>query len=206
MQSLGLEEKHWQKWNLYLSSPKNLRNNQSLTNADYRIKSNLQIKTKINKKQCKSNIVHENRKTWAKQVPGELTRGMVKESVRERDSRVEAVLNGEHEIERNRKTRKHVLEDQSLVLQFLPLRHCEWGPPITTETHHSSSSATDVHVFHCCLLALLLVLLITRHSCWVSKSNIVRAETWDHTRIELCRKEPFGFGFALLVMLQLINT
>lgn len=196
MQSLGLEEKHWQKWNLYLSSPKNLRNNQSLTNADYRIKSNLQIKTKINKKQCKSNIVHENRKTWAKQVPGELTRGMVKESVRERDSRVEAVLNGEHEIERNRKTRKHVLEDQSLVLQFLPLRHCEWRPPTIpiTQTHQSSSSSSAtavVHVFHYSYLVLLLLTTTTRqHSfcCWVSKSNIVRAETsWDHTQVALCR-------------------
>ena len=34
-----------------------------ITKDYYRIKSNLQIKTKINKKQCKSNIVHENRKT-----------------------------------------------------------------------------------------------------------------------------------------------
>jgi len=76
---------------------------------------------------------------------GKLTCGVVKEGMW---YRVEAPLNGEHEIMRHRNTRKHVLEDQSLVLQLLPLRHCEWGSPIITIAQtHQSPSTTVVHVF-----------------------------------------------------------
>lgn len=74
---------------------------------------------------------------------------MVKEIVR---------VKGKNEIRWNRKTSNHILEDQSLMFKFLPLRNCKrWW---FTETHHhpsssSSASITATAAIHTCTAVVL---------------------------------------------------
>jgi len=64
---------------------------------------------------------------------------------------MEAVLNGNDEIRRHRKTRHHVFVNQSLMFQFLPLRHCE-GPL----THLSSPTLIHPPLYSSLLSSSLL--------------------------------------------------
>lgn len=72
---------------------------------------------------------------------------MVEEPMR---NGLEAFLNGEHKIRWHRQTSDQILEDQSLVLQLLPLWNCKrWPHPCPTPTTPTpTASSTTVHLHH----------------------------------------------------------
>ena len=124
----------------------------------------------------------------------ELTKGMVKEALW---NGVEAVVNGEHKIRWHRKTSHHILEDQSLVLQFLPLRHCERRPTIAitiiivvviTETHHhpSITATPAIHVFMPLLISTS-PMNVTLFFFFNIKIKHRQTQNRDQTHIEPCR-------------------
>lgn len=79
---------------------------------------------------------------------------MVEESLRDG---LKTLLNGKHEIRRHRHACHHILEDQGLMLQLLPLRQCErWPHPYphphphphqipSTPTPTSGTTAIHLH-------------------------------------------------------------
>uniref|UniRef100_A0A2P2KNN6 Uncharacterized protein MANES_08G160800 n=1 Tax=Rhizophora mucronata TaxID=61149 RepID=A0A2P2KNN6_RHIMU len=80
-----------------------------------------------------------------------LTGGMVEESMR---NGLKALLNGEDKLRWHRQTCNHILKDQSLVFQFLPLRKCKWRlhshnpcPNPTCQT--TPCNSTTIHLHRC---------------------------------------------------------
>lgn len=107
-------------------------------------------------------------------------------------NRLEALLNGKHKIRGHRQTCHHVLKDQSLVLQLLPLRHSERRP------HPCSPTATPTVHFHHHLLYCWMELY---YATTTPKSSQIA--TYRNKPQQLDRTESSAFSLVWSLSLSL---
>ena len=122
---------------------------------------------------------------------------MVEEPMR---NRLKAFLNRKHKIRWHRQTSHHILEDQSLVLQLLPLWHCKRWPhscPHPCPTHTTSTSTTNTQT----LSSYILWHFSFQTQKRLKNGPLRQRKAWDRDQP---LSQPFGFALSVCHKLSVV--